>query len=232
MMIMLVATVICCLQSADAFPNNLFCKGPTVIRTSSRESFAPVNHFSSKTRLSMAKEEKYQNKVAELLSNFLPNTDKTNFNDDPDPFAGIDFNAPKYQWNRNMEALAQTLDAELIEKEWFVTGKVNPIFFADDFQFSDPDVSVDGIEGTYQRCSARLAKLRFSSYRNMHRSCLCLFLTHAILYIACQHSAVQTMPGVSTRSLIKKHRELKSFPQWSIPPSPTLSPAHGDYQER
>ena len=94
----------------------------------------------------MANDENYQNKVAELLSNFLPKNDQKT--EEPDPFVDINFNAPKYkQTNLNLEALAQTLDAELIEKEWFVTGNVNPIYFSDDFQFQDPDVSVDGIEG-------------------------------------------------------------------------------------
>ena len=151
MMIMLVAIVISCLQSADAFQNNALCTASALIRTSNQQLCTPAKHFRSKARLSMANDEQYQNKVAELLSNFLPNTDKTSSSDEPDPLAGIDFQAPKYQWNGNMEALAQTLDAELIEKEWFVTGNVNPRFFSDDFQFSDPDVSVDGIEGTYQK---------------------------------------------------------------------------------
>lgn len=99
----------------------------------------------------MAKEENYQNKVAELLSNFLPSSDQSNHNNEPDSvLASIDFAAPKYRWNGNMETLAKVLDAELQEREWFVTGNVNPIFFSDDFQFSDPDVSVDGIEGTHR----------------------------------------------------------------------------------
>lgn len=38
------------------------------------------------------------------------------------------------------------LDAELYEKEWFVTGNVNPIYFASNFRFQDPDVKLEGIE--------------------------------------------------------------------------------------
>lgn len=45
-----------------------------------------------------------------------------------------------------MEKLAQALDAELYEKEWFVTGRVNPRYFADGFRFQDPDVQVTGIQ--------------------------------------------------------------------------------------
>ena len=63
-----------------------------------------------------------------------------------DPLAEIDFNAPKIQ-KKSLEELAAILDYELYEKEWFVTGLVNPIYFADDFEFQDPDVKIDGIEG-------------------------------------------------------------------------------------
>ena len=65
--------------------------------------------------------------------------------DEVDPLANIDFNAPKAR-KRSLEDLAKVLDAELIEKEWFVTGKVNPIYFDDNFQFQDPDVKLTGIE--------------------------------------------------------------------------------------
>jgi hypothetical protein len=64
-----------------------------------------------------------------------------------DPLADIDWNAPKLKAGTlNMETLAAVLDAELYEKEWFVTGRVNPIYFAESFRFEDPDVKLDGIE--------------------------------------------------------------------------------------
>jgi len=45
-----------------------------------------------------------------------------------------------------IETLAKVLDYELFNKEWFVTGNVNPIYFSDDFEFQDPDVKLSGIE--------------------------------------------------------------------------------------
>lgn len=54
-----------------------------------------------------------------------------------------------------LETLAAVLDAELYEKEWFVTGNVNPIYFSDSFTFQDPDVKLTGIE-EYARGVLRL----------------------------------------------------------------------------
>ena len=92
-------------------------------------------------------EESYSNKVAEFFSNFLPGADSES--DQEDPLGGIDFGAPKLAEKLSLEALAEVLDEELYEKEWFVTGNVNPIYFADSFQFKDPDVAIDGIEGEF-----------------------------------------------------------------------------------
>lgn len=125
-----------CLQSVSAFQTTRHFGSTTTI--GSRRP-APSKSFG--THLSMAKEEDYQNKVAELLSNFLPKSDQQA----PSPLDDIQFDAPKVS-KMSPEALAQALDVELIEKEWFVTGNVNPSYFSDDFKFSDPDVSVDGIE--------------------------------------------------------------------------------------
>jgi len=85
----------------------------------------------------------YKNPVAGFLSNFLDKSPQE------DPLADIDFNCPKIP-RMPLETLAQALDAELIESEWFVSGRVNPAYFSDDFYFADPDVSSAGIE-TYAR---------------------------------------------------------------------------------
>ncbi|GAX13965.1 hypothetical protein FisN_5Lh126 [Fistulifera solaris] len=63
-----------------------------------------------------------------------------------DPLSNIDFSAPKFQKKVTLEVLAQLLDAELYEREWFVTGNVNPIYFSETFLFQDPDVRLEGIE--------------------------------------------------------------------------------------
>lgn len=90
--------------------------------------------------------EKYRNKVTEVLANFLPseNAAKKEAND---VLGSIDFDAPKLSTKLDLDILAAVLDAELYEKEWFVTGNVNPIYFSNDFKFQDPDVKIDGIEG-------------------------------------------------------------------------------------
>lgn len=87
-------------------------------------------------------DEKYRNKATEILANFMEKKQPQ-----IDPLANIDFNAPKLSSQINLETLAAVLDAELYEKEWFVTGNVNPIYFSNDFKFQDPDVQIDGIEG-------------------------------------------------------------------------------------
>ena len=87
----------------------------------------------------------YRNAPTEFLSNFMMSKNKDKDSDKADPLAGIDFNAAKIK-KTSLAALAEKLDAELYEKEWFVTGNVNPAFFADSFQFQDPDVKLNGIE--------------------------------------------------------------------------------------
>ena len=65
---------------------------------------------------------------------------------EPNPIDAIDFVAPKFSKRVDLPTLAAILDYELSNKEWFVTGNVNPIYFADDFEFQDPDVQLSGIE--------------------------------------------------------------------------------------
>eukprot|EP00984_Skeletonema_dohrnii_P018089 scaffold8352_cov135-Skeletonema_dohrnii-CCMP3373.AAC.8 len=92
----------------------------------------------------MSNVDEYRNGVTEFLSNFMQRTPQE-AGENVDPLGFIDFSAPKVG-KMSLEKLAATLDAELYEKEWFVTGNVNPIYFGDDFQFQDPDVKLTGIE--------------------------------------------------------------------------------------
>jgi hypothetical protein len=91
--------------------------------------------------------EEYKNALTSVLSNFMSNPKdvESSENDEDNLLSKIHFDAPKIPI-RNLEVLAQTLDAELFEKEWFVTGNVNPCYFSDDFEFQDPDVKLSGIE--------------------------------------------------------------------------------------
>jgi len=95
--------------------------------------------------------EEYRNAVTKVLSNFMQNEAMPAV----DPLADIDFNAPKISPATSLGTLASALDYELIEKEWFVTGRVNPSYFSDDFEFQDPDVQLKGIED-YARGVLRL----------------------------------------------------------------------------
>jgi hypothetical protein len=95
--------------------------------------------------------EEYKNIATKVLSNFM----KKDSMPAADPLADIDFDAPKIPSTTSLETLAAALDYELIEKEWFVTGKVNPCYFSDDFEFQDPDVQLKGIQ-EYARGVRRL----------------------------------------------------------------------------
>lgn len=106
----------------------------------------------------MSKQEvivEYRNVATQFLGNFMQDKDNvaassstdSNTQEASDPLSDIDWNAPKLKpGTMDIETLAAVLDAELYEKEWFVTGRVNPIYFADSFRFEDPDVKLDGIE--------------------------------------------------------------------------------------
>lgn len=114
--------------------------------------------------------EEYKNFATTVLSNFMnPNMDQqqqqqqlqsapsstSNSNDQENdilssitnsPIDSIDFTASKFAYDIDLETMAKVLDAELYQREWFVTGNVNPIYFDDDFRFEDPDVKLQGIE--------------------------------------------------------------------------------------
>eukprot|EP00977_Amphora_coffeiformis_P015416 scaffold4510_cov183-Amphora_coffeaeformis.AAC.101 len=137
-------------KESQAFLPQITCpKGPS----SCRNSLA--NPSSSGTRLWANEKDgndqngnqKYRNVATEFLSNFMMSDKDTSSMMTPkdDPLAAIDFKAPK-QPIPNLETLAAALDYELYQAEWFVTGKVNPVYFADTFRFQDPDVTLDGIE--------------------------------------------------------------------------------------
>jgi len=92
--------------------------------------------------------EEYRNVATQVLSNFMQ-TQKIETDGDENEVpraATIDFEAPKISPSTSLTTLVAALDYELTEKEWFVTGNVNPSYFSEDFRFQDPDVKVDGIE--------------------------------------------------------------------------------------
>lgn len=81
-----------------------------------------------------------KNAAVSVLSNFVQDDVADNSLIDT-----IDFGAPKCPM-LPLETLAQVLDYELYNREWFVTGNVNPSYFSEKFEFQDPDVKLVGIE--------------------------------------------------------------------------------------
>eukprot|EP00525_Craspedostauros_australis_P000202 CAMPEP_0198125240 /NCGR_PEP_ID=MMETSP1442-20131203/42134_1 /TAXON_ID= /ORGANISM="Craspedostauros australis, Strain CCMP3328" /LENGTH=283 /DNA_ID=CAMNT_0043784809 /DNA_START=148 /DNA_END=999 /DNA_ORIENTATION=+ len=89
--------------------------------------------------------EEYKNVATKVLSNFMQEEDSEEAIEDP--LDQIDWNnTPKIPPTTTLATLAQALDYELTQREWFVTGDVNPAYFADTFEFQDPDVQLKGIE--------------------------------------------------------------------------------------
>lgn len=89
--------------------------------------------------------EEYRNAATNVLSNFMTDDGSGRNKDNNDPLGSVTFDAPKFR-KMPIEQLAIKLDRELYEKEWFVTGNVNPSYFSLDFKFQDPDVKLSGIE--------------------------------------------------------------------------------------
>jgi hypothetical protein len=104
-------------------------------------AFVPKHAVTDRTQL-LAEMDGYEkrNAAVGVLSNFMQEDGSSS-----NPIDSIDFDAPKFK-KVPLETLAKILDYEIFNKEWFVTGNVNPIFFSDKFEFQDPDVQLVGIE--------------------------------------------------------------------------------------
>ena len=93
--------------------------------------------------------EEYRNVATQVLSNFMQKdtmeTTDSDANSSPKN-PPINFQAPKISPTTSLTTLAAALDYQLTEKEWFVTGNVNPSYFSKNFRFQDPDVKVESIE--------------------------------------------------------------------------------------
>ena len=92
-----------------------------------------------------AGQDDYVNPVTEFLGRFLPKQT---------PLA-LDVDWTQAKTPLPLAELASALDCGLRDREWFVTGRVLPELFADDFFFEDPDVSLTGIRN-YAEGVARL----------------------------------------------------------------------------
>ena len=83
----------------------------------------------------------YSNKVIETLGNFL---NAKNQGKGVEMQEGTRTVKPRRK--TTMKRLAQDLESALRKREWLVTGNVDKSFFGPDFEFSDPDVSVTGVD--------------------------------------------------------------------------------------
>ena len=92
---------------------------------------APVRRRRRVRVVVAASEEDYVNPVTEFLGRFIPKQAPLEL--------GVDWDQPKTPLP--LGELAQALDRGLREREWFVTGRVLPELFSNDFKFEDPDVS-------------------------------------------------------------------------------------------
>ena len=89
-----------------------------------------------------------KNPLISLLGKFLPQkpgSGAAESSPPADPLDSINWDAPK-QRGLGLEAMAERLDAGLREREWFVTGRALPELFSERYAFSDPDVSLSGIQ--------------------------------------------------------------------------------------
>ena len=90
-----------------------------------------------------AGEEAYKDLTAKVSSKLLTSAETAA--ESEDALASIKWGAPKVT-GLSIEEMAKRLDAGLRQECWFVTGRSQPEFFADSFTFSDPQVSLTGIE--------------------------------------------------------------------------------------
>eukprot|EP01040_Poterioochromonas_malhamensis_P002432 gene2432-2583_t len=87
--------------------------------------------------------EKYSNPFLQWVSILLP-TGGIN-----SEFEQLDWTLPKRP-KSSMGQLIIDLEKTLKDKQWFVTGLVDPTFFLNEFQFKDPNVEVVGIQNYAQ----------------------------------------------------------------------------------
>ncbi len=106
-------------------------------------AFSPSNRWVSTSPLKGKSDninEQYVNPLTRVLGFFVPPASAQTFLDT------IKWDENKRKKARSLKDLAASLEKELSQREWFVTGNVDPTFFSDNFAFQDPDVKIKGIE--------------------------------------------------------------------------------------
>ena len=90
-----------------------------------------------------AGDEEYKDLSTKLSSKLLTSAETAS--ESRDALGDINWGAPKVT-GLSTEEMAKRLDAGLRRECWFVTGRSLPELFSDSFTFSDPQVSLTGIE--------------------------------------------------------------------------------------
>eukprot|EP00588_Corethron_pennatum_P011684 CAMPEP_0194280400 /NCGR_PEP_ID=MMETSP0169-20130528/17116_1 /TAXON_ID=218684 /ORGANISM="Corethron pennatum, Strain L29A3" /LENGTH=262 /DNA_ID=CAMNT_0039025093 /DNA_START=109 /DNA_END=897 /DNA_ORIENTATION=- len=90
-----------------------------------------------------AGEEEYKDVTTKISSKLLTSAETAT--ESADALASVQWSTPKIT-GLSTEEMAKRIDAGLRRECWFVTGRSTPELFADSFTFSDPQVSLTGIE--------------------------------------------------------------------------------------
>mmetsp|Transcript_19210 Transcript_19210/g.30126 ORF Transcript_19210/g.30126 Transcript_19210/m.30126 type:complete len:282 (+) Transcript_19210:94-939(+) len=121
-------------RMASKKTNHCQLQRPAVFRTAQT---LPKLHASSQEEEITS--EAYTNKLTEFLGLFIKKQKKQ----ENLVIDSIDWDKKKRR-RSSLEKLAADIKPALIEKEWFVTGNVDPSYFSANFEFEDPDVKLSG----------------------------------------------------------------------------------------
>lgn len=137
--------------------------------------------------------EDYRNVFTKITSFFLPKKSlyPQNLLDE------IDWKAKKKIRLSKMQMM-KILKQQLPEKEWFVTGNVDPSIFDDSFRFQDPDVKVVGVE-SYARGVNKLFSQRDSRAQIISIECSGLYSVNVTWRLS---GSVNIGPGIHLKPFI------------------------------
>jgi len=116
--------------------------GMTVKLTGRRDIIGAFSLVALGTMLPLracAGDEEYKDVTTKISSKLLTSAESE------DALASVNWRAPKII-GLSTEEMAKRIDAGLRRECWFVTGRSLPELFSDSFTFSDPQVSLKGIE--------------------------------------------------------------------------------------
>ena len=144
------------------------------------------------------------------------------------PLVTVDFDMPKSRERLSLSRLAQRLDQELYESEWFVTGQVNPKYFHQDFCYEDADVVFNSLQeyahDVYslfdQTCSrAEVIETKVSEERAQTITCTwrCSGRANLLWGLEIKPFHVETNFEVDRQTgLIAKQVDEYSLPRWDL----------------